>query len=111
LSYREIGRRIGRNPSTISREIRRGTFQQIDTFRKPYTKYFLEVGARIYKENRLNCGAHSIVMEAWDSVELAEKQIKEEWSPNAVEVMQKGISCLNILLQQKHYTSGLMRGK
>lgn len=35
LSYREIGRRIGRNSSTISREIKRGTVEQIDTFRKP----------------------------------------------------------------------------
>src|SRR5699024_9236524 len=85
LSYREIGRRIGRNSSTISREIKRGTVEQIDTFRKPYTKYFPDAGARVYRENRLNCGAHSSLMEAWDFIEYAEKKIKkEDWSPDAV---------------------------
>ena len=85
LSLREIGRRMERNVSTISRELERGKVQQIDTFRKPYTKYFPDAGARVYEDNRLNCGAHSTVMEAWEFIEFAEKKIKEEnWSPDAV---------------------------
>ena len=40
LSLREIARRMGRSPSTISREKKRGTVQQIGTNRKPYQKYF-----------------------------------------------------------------------
>lgn len=84
LSLREIGRRMGRDPSTISREKERGTVQQIDTFRKPYTKYFPDVGARVYKENRMNCGAHSKVMDAWEFIGFAEEKIlKEKWSPDA----------------------------
>lgn len=85
MSYSEVGRRIGRNTSSISREVKRGTVQQIDTFRKPYSKYFPDVGARVYKDNCFNCGAHSMVIEAWDFVRFAEKKIKEEnWSPDAV---------------------------
>lgn len=84
LSLREIGKRMGRNVSTISRERKRGTAQQIDTFRKPYTKYFPDAGARVYKENRENCGAHSTVMTAWEFTSFAEEKIKEEkWSPDA----------------------------
>src|SRR5690625_1420943 len=84
LSLREIGRRMERNVSTISRELERGKVQQIDTFRKPYTKYFPDAGARVYEDNRKNCGAHSTVMEAWEFIEFAEKKIKEEnWSPDA----------------------------
>lgn len=84
LSCGEIGMRMGRNKSTISRELKRGTVEQIDTFRQSYTKYFPDVGARVYKENRLNCGAHSKLMEAWDFIESAEEKIKEKsWSPDA----------------------------
>lgn len=85
LSLREIARRTGRNVSTISREKKRGTVQQIDTFRKPYTKYFPDVGARIYEENRRNCGGHSTVMAAWEFIQFAEKKILlDKWSPDAV---------------------------
>src|SRR5699024_5287173 len=85
LSYREIGRRLGRNVSTSSLEIERGTVMQIDTFRQPYQKYFPDIGARVYEENRLYCGAHSTLMEVWGFVEFAAEKIKgEDWSPDAV---------------------------
>lgn len=85
LSHREIGRRMGRNHSTISREVSRGTVQQIDTYRKPYKKYFPDVGDRVYKENRKNCGNHSKVMDVWKFNAYAEKKILEDkWSPDAI---------------------------
>src|SRR5699024_5278421 len=85
LSYREIGRRLGRNVSTISREIERGTVMQIDTFRKPYQKYFHDIGPRVYEENRLHYAAHSTGMEARGLVEFAEAIRKgEDWSLDAV---------------------------
>lgn len=68
LSLREIGWRMGRDVGTISRERKRGIVQQIDTFREPYTKYFRGRGARVYEENRENCGAHSTVMTAWSLI-------------------------------------------
>ncbi|MBW8347934.1 IS30 family transposase [Bacillus sp. IITD106] len=85
LSMNEIGRRMGRAGSTISREIKRGTVQQIDTLWKPYSKYFPDVGARVYKENREHCGTHSTVMASWDFISFAEKKILDDkWSPDAV---------------------------
>lgn len=85
LPLREIARRIGRDVGTISREKNRGTVQQIDTFRKPYTKYFPDVGARVYEENRKNCGGHSTVMAAWEFIQFAEDKILvDNWSPDAV---------------------------
>src|SRR5690625_6322798 len=78
LALREIARRMGRDVGTISRERDRGTVQQIDTNRKPYKKYFPDVGARVYKENRKNCGNHSKMMEAGEYKEFAEKRMLEK---------------------------------
>lgn len=84
VPLREIARRMGRNVSTISREKERGTVQQIDTFRKPYAKYYPDVGARVYEENRENSGAHSTLITAWKFIKFAEKKILEDdWSPDA----------------------------
>lgn len=84
LSLREIARKMGRDVSTISREKKRGAVQQLDTLRKPYTTYFPDAGARVYKENRGHCGAHSTVIPALEFIAFAEKKIKkEEWSPDA----------------------------
>src|SRR5699024_3668232 len=76
LAYPDTGRRLGPNVRTICRKIERGTVMQIDTFRKPYQKYFPDIGARVDEENRLHCGAHSTVMVAWGFVEFAEEKIK-----------------------------------
>ena len=78
LSLREIARRTGRNVSTISREKKRGTVQQIDTFRKPYTKYFPDVGARIYEENRRNCGGSFYCNESMGIYQFAEEKDPEK---------------------------------
>src|SRR5699024_8451343 len=108
LSLREIGRRMERNVSTISRELERGKVQQIDTFRKPYTKYFPDAGARVYEDNRLNCGAHSTVMEAWEFIEFAEKKIKEEnWSPDAVVGYAKKNELFKYVPRSEEHTSEL----
>lgn len=85
LSLREIGLKIGRNPSTFSRELKRGAVQQIDTNRKTFISYYPDAGARVYQENRENCGAHSTVMAAWEFVRYAEEKIlQDKWSPDAV---------------------------
>lgn len=85
LSLREIGLKIGRDPSTISRELKRGAVQQIDTNRKIFIAYYPDAGARVYQENRENCGAHSTVMKAWEFVGYAEEKIlQDKWSPDAV---------------------------
>ena len=85
MSLRDIGEKIGRDHSTISRELKRGTVEQIDTNRKPYKKYFPDAGARVYEENRGNCGAHTVLMVSWEFILFAEEKIlKDNWSPDAV---------------------------
>ena len=56
LSFTEIGVKMKRHKSTISREYKRGSVQQINTNRKAFMAYFPDVGARVYRENRTNCG-------------------------------------------------------
>lgn len=85
LSLRDIAKKTGRNVSTISRERKRGSVAQLGTNRKPFTRYFPDTGARVYKENRQHCGAQSVVMKAWDLLRYTEKKILEEqWSPDAI---------------------------
>ncbi|MGD6969457.1 IS30 family transposase, partial [Rossellomorea vietnamensis] len=85
LSLREIARRTGRNVSTISREKRRGTVTQLDTHRKPFKKYFPDVGARVYKENRQNCGTPTVFMKSWEFILYAEKKLLEDkWAPDSI---------------------------
>lgn len=90
LSFTEIGVKMNRHKSTISREYKRGSVQQINTNRKAFTAYFPDAGARVYRENRTNCGAPSVVMKAWSFLRFAETKIlKDNWSPDAVVGMAK----------------------
>jgi IS30 family transposase len=53
MSIRQIARRLHRNPSTISREIRRGTAVQIDSQQHcTYSAYFAETGEAVYRKHR-----------------------------------------------------------
>lgn len=54
----EIARRLGRNRSSISREIARGTTVQIKTisgYQSEVKEYFAETGQAIYRKNRERC--------------------------------------------------------
>jgi IS30 family transposase len=90
LSFTEIGVKMKRHKSIISREHKRGSVQQINTNRKAFSAYFPDSGARVYRENRSNCGAPSVVMKAWSFLRFAETKIlKDNWSPDAVVGMAK----------------------
>jgi len=56
-SQRYIANKLGRSPSTISREIKRGTTMQMRTDLSTYKVYFPETGQAVYEKNRMNCGA------------------------------------------------------
>lgn len=85
LSLRNIAKKIERDHSTISRELKRGTVEQLDTNRQPYKKYFPDAGVRVYEENRKNCGAPTTLMAAWKFILYAEEKIlKDKWSPDVV---------------------------
>lgn len=84
-SIRKIGKIIGRSASTVSREIKRGTVEQLSSNLVKYEIYYPDVGQRVYKERRSTCGARYILSEIEPFISFAEKQIKKEkWSPDAV---------------------------
>ena len=53
-SIRYIAKRLKRTPSTVCREIRRGTTVQLRTGRIPYQGYFPETGQAVYAKHRVN---------------------------------------------------------
>ena len=84
-SIRYIAKRLKRTPSTVCREIRRGTTVQLRTGRIPYQGYFPETGQAVYAKHRVNSrkiGKHN---RASNFLRFAETKIlKDKWSPDAV---------------------------
>ena len=84
-SIRYIAKRLKRTPSTVCREIRRGTTAQLRTGRIPYQGYFPETGQAVYAKHRVNSrkiGKHN---RASNFLRFAETKIlKDKWSPDAV---------------------------
>lgn len=62
LSCRAIAQQLNRSPSTISRELKRGTTTQIGMNHKIYAHYFAETGQSVYEKNRRNCHANSLLV-------------------------------------------------
>jgi len=84
-SQRYIAKKLGRSPSTISREIRRGTTTQLRSDLSAYKQYFPETGQAVYEKNRLNCGAKYKLAQVQKFIKFAEDKIlNEKWSPDAV---------------------------
>ncbi|WP_058484826.1 IS30 family transposase [Defluviitalea phaphyphila] len=84
-SQRYIAKKLGRSPSTISREIRRGTTTQLRSDLSSYKQYFPETGQAVYEKNRRNCGAKYKLAQVQKFIKFAEDKIlNEKWSPDAV---------------------------
>ena len=102
---KQIARLLGRNISTIRREIKRGSVLQRKT--KPYISkcaddpgytesecYFSDVGQRRYEQNRLHCGRKCRYTECREFVQFVENKILvEKWSPDGAvsEAKRKGL--------------------
>ena len=81
----QIARAVGISRSTLYHELSRGTVEQIDTNLKKYRRYFWDAGQRVYEENRKNSRPPIKLMQAYDFVRYAEKQILEnKMSPDAL---------------------------
>ena len=81
----QIVRAVGISRSTLYNELSRGTVEQIDTNLKKYRRYFWDAGQRVYEENRKNSRPPMKIMEAYDFVRYAERQILENrMSPDAL---------------------------
>ena len=52
VPVKEIAKALDKHPSTIYREIKKGTIVQRDWLLKEYTVYLADVGQRIQDENR-----------------------------------------------------------
>ena len=84
-SIRYIAKRLKRTPSTVCREIRRGTTVQLRTGRIPYQGYFPETGQAVYAKHRGNSrkiGKHNCASKFLRFAET--KILKDKWSPDAV---------------------------
>lgn len=82
---RYIAKKLGRSPSTISREIKRDTTIQIRSDLTTYKEYFPETGQTVYEKNRINCGAKCKLAQVEDFIQFVKKKILyEKWSPDAV---------------------------
>ncbi|QQK74526.1 IS30 family transposase [Salicibibacter cibarius] len=85
LSLRAIAKKMDRHVSTLSREKKRGTVQQMDTNRISYKKYYPDAGARVYEAHRQNSGCPSVRPKASAFLAFAEKKIlKDKWSPDVL---------------------------
>lgn len=85
-SLRYIAKQLGRNVSTISREIKRGTVTQLRYDLSTYEAYFPEAGQAVYEMHRKKCGAKCKLSYAKEFIEFAENKMLEEkkWSPDSI---------------------------
>jgi IS30 family transposase len=76
---------LKRAPSTVSREIRRGTVTQKCYDWTTQETYFPDTGQLIYEKNRAMCGAKNKIALVETFLQYAEKQIlQKKWSPDAI---------------------------
>lgn len=85
-SIRYVAKQLGRAPSTISREIKRGTVTQLKSDLSTYEAYFPEAGQAIYQKKRKNCGAKLKLSLVKDFIRFAERKMleKKPWSPDSI---------------------------
>lgn len=84
-TQQEIADAIGRDKSTISRELRRGTVTQRRSDLTEFQAYFPETGQAVYEKNRANCGAKYKLAQVADFITFAVKKMQQdEWSPDAI---------------------------
>lgn len=85
LNYTEIGKKIGKNRTTISRDIKRGLVE-LETSYLPVWKYCAEVAQRKNEENETAKGAGLKIGKDMKLANFIEKEIKEEKSsPEVIE--------------------------
>ena len=79
LNYTEIGEKLGKHRTTISREIKQG-LMELETSYLPVWKYCAEVGQRKNEENETAKGTNLKIGKDIKLAKFIEKEIKEEKS-------------------------------
>ena len=89
VSFRQIAKTIGRNVSTIKREIDRNYTSK----HHQYTNYYPQTSQKKY-EKRIS-KAHNIVQFPLEMIQIIEQRIKETWSPEQIAAFYKdqGFPC------------------
>ncbi len=84
VSLSEIARRLNRDRSVISREIKRNSVVQLDSELREHRQYFADAADRQYEERRARTGCKLKLFKALEIIEYAEEKIiQEKWSPDA----------------------------
>lgn len=84
-SVRQIARNLHRNPSTISREIKRGTVRQLNSDYLPYYQYFAEAGQAVYEKDRLKCHSKGLLKRCWLFFKLLVQALKTKIRVDSVD--------------------------
>ena len=117
-TIRAIARYLHRSPSTISRELKRGSVTQMTSEYQTYTVYFPETAQIRYKWERQKCRKPLLLNEIQPFLAYAsQKIIHDKWSPDAVvgycqnapEWQQKRIPCTKTLYN--YMELGLLEAK
>lgn len=89
VSMRQIAKTIGRNVSTVKREIERNHTNKYDNF----YSYYPHTSQAKYKKRISK--AHNIVQFPLEVIQIIEQSIKETWSPEQIAAYYKndGFPC------------------
>ncbi|MBQ7850698.1 MAG: IS30 family transposase, partial [Clostridia bacterium] len=74
----QIAKMVGIARSTLYNELARGSVVQLDSELRQYTRYFSDVGQRVYEEHRENSRPPLKLAKAYEFVAYAEQQMLEE---------------------------------
>lgn len=77
-SYRQIARKLGRNVSTISREVKRGTTTQFGSNHRSFTTYFAETGQAVREKHRTSCRHIGFLERAPEFFDRLVKELKRK---------------------------------
>lgn len=84
-SIRQIALRLHRNPSTICRELKRGTVRQLNSSYLPYYRYFADAGQAIYEKHRSKCHSYGLLGRCWLFFQMLVKALKGHLRTDSVD--------------------------
>jgi len=84
IPIKVIAAELGRDPSTIYREIKRHSVEQLDSELRVQKVYFADTAQRLYEKARKNCGCPYKITKVYDLIQEIESLIlNRKWSPDA----------------------------